>query len=336
MLTFSTETANEAWIEAFKALQDDKQAIVTPSRGGDTRDLLHAVIAISNPRQRWVLSRYPVVNPAFALAEVVWIMTGRQDTEFLTHWFSDYHNWVGGSGKQHAAYGQRLRHHFGFDQLVRAYKALKSDPDSRQVNLQIWCPTADMPHPDGKPQSGDIPCNLMSCLKIRNKKLSWIQVMRSNDIDRGLPHNFVQFTSIQEIMAGWLGVDVGEYLHVADSLHLYTKDSARHDMDNKIKVANNTDRFVEPMDESLEIFNTLANRAEQLIDFRANGQLNNKFNLIRPLPQAYENIWAVMAADDARSAGDQDRAAELIAQCNNPVLCQLWQRWHDRMVSESN
>jgi hypothetical protein len=32
--------------------------------------------------------------------------------------------------------------------------------------------------------------------KIRNGRLEWMQVIRSNDIFRGMPYNFVQFTSI--------------------------------------------------------------------------------------------------------------------------------------------
>ena len=48
--------------------------------------------------------------------------------------------------------------------------------------------------------------------------------MRSNDIFRGLPYNFVQFTSMQEILAGWLKINVGSYNHVSDSLHIYERD----------------------------------------------------------------------------------------------------------------
>ena len=37
----------------------------------------------------------------------------------------------------------------------------------------------------------------------------------------GFPFNIVQFTMLQEIMAGWIGVDVGSYHHLSDSLHIY-------------------------------------------------------------------------------------------------------------------
>ena len=51
-----------------------------------TKEILHAAISISDPRQRWMMSRQPALNPAFALADVVWIMNGRRDIGFLEFW----------------------------------------------------------------------------------------------------------------------------------------------------------------------------------------------------------------------------------------------------------
>jgi thymidylate synthase len=45
--------------------------------------------------------------------------------------------------------------------------------------------------------------------------------MRSNDLFKGLPYNLIQFTTLQEIIAGWLRIEVGSYNHISDSLHLY-------------------------------------------------------------------------------------------------------------------
>ncbi len=48
--------------------------------------------------------------------------------------------------------------------------------------------------------------------------------MRSNDHFRGLPHNLIQFTTVQEVLAGWLGISLGSYHHYSDSLHVYESD----------------------------------------------------------------------------------------------------------------
>jgi len=75
----------------------------------------------------------------------------------------------------------------------------------------------DFPDEEGRPASQDILCNVLSMLKIRDGRLEWTQVMRSNDLFRGVPYNFVQFTVLQEVIAGWLGLEVGAYDHVSDS-----------------------------------------------------------------------------------------------------------------------
>lgn len=59
---------------------------------------------------------------------------------------------------------------------------------------------------------------------IRDGRLDWTQIIRSNDIFLGLPHNLVQFTTLHEVMAGWLGVQMGSYNQLSNSLHLYEKD----------------------------------------------------------------------------------------------------------------
>lgn len=51
--------------------------------------------------------------------------------------------------------------------------------------------------------------------------------MRSNDVLFGMPCDFVQFTSMQEILAGWLDLDIGSYSHYSYSLHLYQRDVSR-------------------------------------------------------------------------------------------------------------
>jgi thymidylate synthase len=47
--------------------------------------------------------------------------------------------------------------------------------------------------------------------------------LRSNDAYWGLPHDAFCFTMLQEMMARRLGVEVGEYLHYAGSMHVYGK-----------------------------------------------------------------------------------------------------------------
>ena len=62
-----------------------------------------------------VVSRKRPLNVAFALAEVVWIMTGRRDLKFLKFWNRRLPRFVGPGPELHGAYGHRLRGHLSSD-----------------------------------------------------------------------------------------------------------------------------------------------------------------------------------------------------------------------------
>ena len=220
---FNGSSADNVWMQLAREFQRPGVARVQGSQKGETKEILHVAISISDPKQRWVMSRRPALNPAFALAEVVWIMNGRRDLAFLNFWNTKYQDFVGPGPELHGAYGYRLRRHLGRDQLERAYQVLDHNSDTRQVVLQIWDSRIDMPKPDGTPVSKDVPCNVISMLKVRDGKLEWSQIIRSNDLFLGLPHNLVQFTSLQEIVAGWLNIECGTYNQISDSMHIYER-----------------------------------------------------------------------------------------------------------------
>jgi thymidylate synthase len=67
----------------------------------------------------------------------------------------------------------------------------------------------------------DVPCTIALQFILRSGLLSMVTYMRSNDVLWGLPHDIFAFTMIQEIVARHLGVDVGSYVHMVGSLHLY-------------------------------------------------------------------------------------------------------------------
>src|SRR5215216_3681161 len=135
---FEGDTADQVWHEAASAFCNGECVAEQSSRAGQTLEILHSAISIANPIQRWVTTRYPPINPAFAIAEIVWLMTGRNDSAFLNYFNRQLPKYAGEGPIYHGAYGFRLRQHLGVDQLNRAYHALKSKPYTRQVVLQIW------------------------------------------------------------------------------------------------------------------------------------------------------------------------------------------------------
>ena len=71
MKFYQADTADAAWLSAAGELMSDAAAPLQQSRAGLTRELAHVAFEIRDPRQRWILSRQPAINPAFAIAEVV-------------------------------------------------------------------------------------------------------------------------------------------------------------------------------------------------------------------------------------------------------------------------
>jgi thymidylate synthase len=324
---FNGETADEVWLRIREAFQHGASQSEL-SRCGNTDEIIHGALSISNPRQRWVTSRQPAMNPAFALAEVVWILAGRNDSESLNYFNSQYPKFAGYGKTYHGAYGFRLRRQFGIDQLERAYLALLNKSESRQVVLQIWDSRVDFPSPSGDPVDTDIPCNLVSMLKVRNGALEWFQVIRSNDFFRGLPHNLIQFTSLQEIMAGWLGLELGTYNQISDSLHLYESDKSKvldlsiaedceTNLDDLRCPKDLSESYIVELASAIDFVKTPSNNAEDLL------------HLLRKstLPPAYKNLMCILFAEGARRRKEPEIVKSILRVCTNGLLIQLFNRW---------
>lgn len=326
-------TADELWLKAAAWFGPEGMAAQQSGRCGNTTEVLHAALSLSDPRQRWIGSRSPAMNPAFALAEVIWILSGRNDSAFLNYFNRKLPDYAGKGPTYHGAYGFRLRKHFGFDQLERAYRALSAESKSRQVVLQIWDGSTDLPDDNGVPRSMDIPCNVISLLKIRDGRLEWTQIMRSNDLILGVPHNIVQFTSLQEIMAGWLGVELGGYHHFADSLHLYDRDAPISTRVDPQDLPRNEESIARPKEESDRAFEVLSRLGDLLAspttDIASAVFAFNEVGLNPP----YRSWAAVLTADALRRRGATDEVGSVIAECSCLCLSRMFERWYSRTVS---
>lgn len=335
MISIEAKTADDAWCQAMKKICDGKDVIIQESRLGLTRELLHVNFTINNPRDRWILSRLPAINPAFAIVEVFWILSGSNDAQFLNYWNPILPKFIGTNKTAYGAYGFRIRKQFGIDQLERAFKILSKNPNSRQVVIQIWDPVLDLPIEDGSPTSLDIPCNICSMPKIRNGKLEWLQIMRSNDLFRGTPYNIVQFTTLQEILAGWLGVEIGAYHQVSDSLHIYESDWQQIGVMSSQINTPNTDRLnirKEQFDVMLEsIYSAMQNLSANNLDKKSLYEICNLPNLL----EGYRNLLLIVAADSARRRGWDIQMNWASDNCTNPQLTLAWNAWCDRWLKST-
>lgn len=325
------KTANEVWKKAAGMLLEEEAILY--GRTGDVFELLHTFVTIEDPKQKWIYDRIPPVSIGFALAELVWIVNGEDRSDVINFWNPSLPKMAGDGRYYYGAYGKRIRSHFGLDQLEKAYYALQNVPESRQVVIQIYDVRKDFPINDGQPRDTDIPCNICSMLKVRNGKLEWSQIMRSNDLLLGMPYNFVQFTGLQEILAGWLGLDVGSYNHYSDSLHLYSRDINKIGIGQEEEIIN-ADSLSLCKGESERIFKEIYDRMKAL----TNSNISEKeMFLLAQLDSeyvAYNNIMFIIAAYVARKAQFNELTKDLIEMCSNSVYRIMWDKWANKSIND--
>jgi thymidylate synthase len=223
------DTPNEMYADACERMM--KYGIEYAPRGRRTRELHPYFSVIANPRQRILSCFGRVINLPFALAEAIQIIAGINDPQALKYYNSQIIKIQGDipeGGTENdvlrfnAAYGERVRRfnvgaNTNVDQIIHVIGTLKNDPDSRQASIVISHPFWD----NYKVNTKDRACNVYAHAMIRDGKLDWMQIIRSNDIVWGLPYNFIQWTILQEYIATELGIPMGVLTLVQDSLHVY-------------------------------------------------------------------------------------------------------------------
>ena len=329
MKLFEGKSVSEVWDKSYNCLFEEINNSRQDSRIGKTVELMKVGFTVTNSRDRWILNRQPMISPAFAIAEIFWILDGRNKSNFINTWNPLMKKYSGDTENYYGAYGERLKYNFDINQIEQAYDTLSRNPNSRQAVLQIWDVKKDLPKIDGKPNSEDIPCNISSILKIRNNKLEWSQIMRGNDLFRGTPYNFIQFTTLQEIMAGWLNIDIGEYFYFTDSLHIYESDlnkfTKRKDdlfISNNDKLLFNKKQFDKFFPKCMEILDKVKNdgvKEDDIINLK-------NCNVI---PQEYKNLLSLPLAYLSLKSNDLKLVSELEQLCTNKLLLTVWNLWKE-------
>jgi len=240
---------NELFVRAFESICQGTEITV---KGEKTFELQPMISVLEQPQKRVLTIPYRRLNPFFLLAESLWLLAGKSDAGFITYFnprlneYLDEGEFVrrdGSIGNNfHGAYGQRLMESPGrrskyINQLEQCYKRLKADLNSRQAVMTIWNPSRDNTEIETK----DTPCNIAISFKVRDGKLNMSVFNRSNDFVWGYcSTNIVQFSVIQEVLAGYLGVEIGRYIQYSDSMHVYESNpyyKAYHQPNSKVKAA---------------------------------------------------------------------------------------------------
>ena len=203
-----------------------------------------AMFKITNPMAREVTIPERMWFKTLPYAESLWIASGRNDMAYILHYLPRMADFSDDGIYMRGGYGPRYRNYNGesddyriesinvrqpgsVDQLNYVVECFKSDNETRRAVMSFGDPMKD--DFDGKgrlKETKDIPCTReLHFMKQSGKnKLDLIVRMRSNDLIWGASAvNIFNYTFMQEYVAAILGLEVGNYYHIADNLHFYDR-----------------------------------------------------------------------------------------------------------------
>jgi len=157
-------------------------------------------------------------NPFFHIAEACWMLAGRKDVEYIAQFNKGMKNYSDNGEDFNAAYGYRMRQHYGYDQLQEAVTSLRKTPQTRQAVVLLW-DANDL----GK-TTLDKACNMIFTLSVNEQdKINMVVHNRSNDLIYGgvTGSNPVHFSYILQYVADILGKEMGELTFVSSNSHVY-------------------------------------------------------------------------------------------------------------------
>lgn len=224
---FHFNTAQEAWHFSLKQLSqfgsmvigvNDETSVGTffGKSNRSTYELLATSFVVKNPRNRLMSSVHRPLNLSYAIANLIWVLTGSNDVEMISFYNDKGRNFSDDGVTIPSAPGKRIfSSDNGLNQFDRIIQKLQDDPSSRRAVIQILLPS------DIIQQTKDVSCLISLQFIIRNNELSCITYMRSQSALMVMPYDIFLFSMLQEAVAVTLGLELGAYYHICGSLHYY-------------------------------------------------------------------------------------------------------------------
>lgn len=103
------------------------------------------------------------------------------------------------------------------NQIGQIIKKLKESPFSRRIQATTWRPYSDPFRPDP-------PCLQRIWFRILDNKLHMETTWRSRDLFKAWSANVNAMITLQQYVAHELNVEIGSYIDISNSLHIYGKD----------------------------------------------------------------------------------------------------------------
>lgn len=207
------DTVTDAFEKAYNSVLDFGE--IVESRIGKTKHLTDITFIILNPYHNVCLNPQRNMSLRYLVGEIQWYLSGSNKVEDIGKYAKMWYDLSDDGKTVNSAYGYRIFHKFGFDQLQYCIDKLKKNPYDRQCILHIK-------EASNEPTK-DTPCTCLLQFTCFNGRLNLHTYMRSNDIWLGLPYDMGFFTVLLQIVAKATGLSVGLYYHTVGDLHLYEK-----------------------------------------------------------------------------------------------------------------
>lgn len=171
-----------------------------------------------------------------ALTEIIWILQGRTDLEFLNengvnYWNPDYERSGRTDGTLGPVYGKQWRDFGGNSKLQMLLKGIKLDPYGRRHMVSAWNPIEmdDMALP---------PCHYGFQVYINDGQLDLMWNQRSADVFLGLPYDIAMYGLLLELLAKTFGYKPGRLIGSLGDCHLYNNhlEQAKEQLSRKLSI----------------------------------------------------------------------------------------------------
>jgi thymidylate synthase len=297
-------------------------------RGQKVKEILGASFTILNPRDRIPYISGRKFSITYMVAELIWYLSANNKTEWISKYSGFWKDISDDGVTANSAYGARLfRRHpkiaqGRLDQWAYVVEELKKDPDSRRAVMHLRVPD------DSIDAKLDVPCTLALQFFIREGKLHQIVNMRSSDVIFGIAYDIPAFTIFQELLANELGVEMGTYTHMSNSLHIYER---HFEMAKTILKTSNVNRSLfelykqngpmppivcESADQRDFFIEKLMSFEGDLHKCKSSHAVENNFRRVFAYSPQDTSTWydwgVVLATNRMRKLGDKDSAQTML------------------------
>ncbi len=210
---------DDVYKSLLKDIIDNGRKEVNTRTGHETAALPGLTFSLDIEKDGFPLLSLRKIPIKLFIAEQIWFISGARKPEiFLRNFTKIWDDFSNPGDVVTVAYGYRWRRHFGRDQIKLLVDLLTKDPSSRQAVIVTWDPASDGL---GGVSKSNVPCPFTFTVNIIGGRLNLLNVVRSNDMILGFPHDVAGFALLQCILAQKLGVKPGIYTHTIANAHIY-------------------------------------------------------------------------------------------------------------------